>query len=178
MAASTAVSVRLSCSSAVGPTSRLPKMVGQTTIPVWSIKETDARYLLDLLSSTDTPGVDPARGALSEYPIRVKLGSFAPAMASFSSRGPIIGYGQVKPDVTAPGVQVLSGTVRVGGIGVSTAPGVSYMVDPTGYKSANGTSFSSPIVAGIAALIRQKHPTWTPAMVRAALGRGGTAESR
>jgi subtilisin family serine protease len=143
--------------------------VGQTTIPVWSIKETDARYLLDLLSSTDTPGVDPARGALSEYPIRVKLGSFAPAMASFSSRGPIIGYGQVKPDVTAPGVQVLSGTVRVGGIGVSTAPGVSYMVDPTGYKSANGTSFSSPIVAGIAALIRQKHPTWTPAMVRAAL---------
>jgi subtilisin family serine protease len=143
--------------------------IGHSTIPVWSIKETDARYLLDLLSSTDTPGVDPARGALSEYPIRVKLGPYTPAMAAFSSRGPILGYGQVKPDVTAPGVQILSSTVRAGGIGVSTAPGVSYMIDPTGYKSANGTSFSSPIVAGVVALLKQKHPTWTPAMLRAAL---------
>jgi subtilisin family serine protease len=143
--------------------------VVNSTIPVWSIKETDARYLLDLLSSADATGVDPARGALSEYPIRVKLGMYTPAMAAFSSRGPILGYGQVKPDVTAPGVQILSATVRAGGIGVSTAPGVSYMIDPTGYKSANGTSFSAPIAAGVAALIKQKHPQWTPAMIRAAL---------
>jgi subtilisin family serine protease len=152
-----------------------PDLAGITTvnslIPVWGIQEQDAAYLLDLLSSTDNDAGDPAKGALSEYPVRIRLGSYTPAMAAFSSRGPIIGYGQVKPDVTAPGVQVLSSTVRAGGIGVgvSVPPGVSYMIDPTGYKSANGTSFSSPITAGIVALIKQKHPTWTPSMIRAAL---------
>jgi subtilisin family serine protease len=143
--------------------------VGASTIPVWSINETDANYLLDLLSSNDNDAGDPAKGALSEFPIRIKLGAYTPAMASFSSRGPIIGYGQIKPDVTAPGVQILSATVRAGGIGVSTAPGVSIMIDPTGYKSANGTSFSAPITAGIVTLIKQKHPTWTPSMIRASL---------
>lgn len=143
--------------------------VGASTIPVWSMNEADANYLLDLLSSTDNDAGDPAKGALSEFPIRIKLGAYTPEMASFSSRGPIIGYGQIKPDVTAPGVQILSATVRAGGIGVSTAPGVSIMIDPTGYKSANGTSFSTPITAGIVALMKQKHPTWTPSMIRAAL---------
>ncbi|HEV2763185.1 MAG TPA: S8 family serine peptidase, partial [Pyrinomonadaceae bacterium] len=143
--------------------------VGQTLVPTWSILESDARYLLDLLASNDPVGVDPAKGALSEYPIRIRQGAFSPAMAAFSSRGPVGGYGQVKPDVTAPGVGILSATVRVGGVAVSTAPGFSYMFNPTGYTSASGTSFSSPITAGIAALIKQKNPNWTPAMIRAAL---------
>lgn len=139
--------------------------VGASVIPVWSIQETDARYLLDLLSSTDLPGVDPATGVLSEFPIRIKQGSFTPAMAAFSSRGPVGGYGQVKPDVTAPGVAILSATVRAGGVATSGA----IMMNPTGYISASGTSFSSPITAGVVALIRQKNRQWTPAMIRAAL---------
>jgi subtilisin family serine protease len=139
--------------------------VGQALIPTWSMQESDARYLLDLLSSSDAPGVDPAKGALSEYPIRVRQGSFMPAMAAFSSRGPVGGWGQIKPDVTAPGVGILSATVRAGG--VSTAGG--FMFNPTGYVSASGTSFSSPITAGVAALVKQKNLTWTPAMIRAAL---------
>jgi subtilisin family serine protease len=139
--------------------------VGHAAIPTWSIQESDARYLLDLLSSTDAPGVDPAKGALSEFPVRVRQGAFKPAMAAFSSRGPVGGWGQIKPDVTAPGVGILSATVRVGG--VSPAPG--FMFNPTGYISASGTSFSSPITAGVAALVKQKNLTWTPAMIRAAL---------
>ena len=137
-------------------------------IPAWSIPETDARYLLDLLSSTDSNGIDPAKGVLSEFPIRVRLGEYSPAMATFSSRGPVEGFGQVKPDVTAPGVQILSATVPAGGVEVAVV-GFATMFDPTRYKSANGTSFSGPIVAGCAALIKQKHPDWTHSMVRAAL---------
>lgn len=139
--------------------------VANSTVPVWSILESDARYLLDLLASHDAVGVDPAKGVLSEFPVRVKLGSFTPAMADFSSKGPVGGFGQVKPDVTAPGVGILSATVRAGGV----SPAPSYMFHPSGYVSASGTSFSSPITAGVAALIKQKNPTWTPAMIRAAL---------
>ncbi|HLM56484.1 MAG TPA: S8 family serine peptidase [Pyrinomonadaceae bacterium] len=139
--------------------------VGHSTIPVWSITESDARYLLDLLSSTDAPGVDPAKGTVSEFPVRIKQGAFTPAMASFSSKGPVGGFGQVKPDVTATGVGILSATVRVGG--VSPSPG--FMFHPSGYVSASGTSMSSPVTAGVATLVKQKNPQWTPAMIRAAL---------
>ncbi len=139
--------------------------VGHSLIPAWSITESDARYLLDLLASTDAPGVDPAKGVVSEYPVRIKQGSFTPAMASFSSKGPVGGFGQVKPDVTGPGVGILSATVRVGG--VSPSPG--FMFHPTGYVSASGTSMSSPVTAGVATLVKQRNPRWTPAMIRAAL---------
>jgi len=139
--------------------------VGHSLIPVWSITESDARYLLDLLASADPPGVDPAKGVVSEYPVRIKAGAFTPAMASFSSKGPVGGFGQVKPDVTATGVGILSATVRVGG--VSPSPG--FMFHPTGYVSASGTSMSSPVTAGVAALVKQRNPQWTPAMIRAAL---------
>lgn len=139
--------------------------LGNSTIPTWSIAETDANYLLDLLSATDNNATDPAVGALSEFPIRLEPGSFRPAMADFSSKGPVGGFGQIKPDITAPGVNILSSTVRVGG--VSTGGGT--MFDPTGFISASGTSFSSPITAGVVTLIKQKNITWTPAMVRAAL---------
>ncbi|HEV2864036.1 MAG TPA: S8 family serine peptidase [Pyrinomonadaceae bacterium] len=139
--------------------------VGHSTIPVWSITESDARYLLDLLASNDAPGVDPAKGVVSEFPVRIKQGTFTPAMASFSSKGPVGGYGQVKPDVTATGVGILSATVRAGGV----SPSPSFMFHPSGYVSASGTSMSSPVTAGVATLVKQKNPQWTPAMVRAAL---------
>src|SRR5689334_1853865 len=86
-------------------------------------------------------------------------------MADFSSRGPVLGFGQVKPDVTAPGISILSATVAVGGAETSA----STMFDPTRYISASGTSFSGPITAGVAALIKQKHPDWIASQVRAAL---------
>jgi subtilisin family serine protease len=137
----------------------------QTTVPARSIGQVDADYLLDLLSSTDNDTGDPAKGGLSEFPIRLKAGTFQPAMADFSSRGPVTGFGQIKPDITGPGVNIISATVRAGAVATSG----STMFDPTGYISASGTSFSSPITAGAVTLIKQKHMNWTPAMIRAAL---------
>ena len=79
------------------------------------------------------------------------------AFASFSSGGPRTGDSAFKPDITAPGVSI-----------VSTASG-------TGNKGyvLSGTSMASPHVAGIAALVRQAHPDWTPEEVKAAIVNSG-----
>lgn len=88
-------------------------------------------------------------------------------MAVFSSRGPNGGVDDIiKPDVTAPGVQILAGNSPTPFIG---APGELF-------QAIQGTSMSSPHVAGIGALLRGAHPTWTPAMIRSALTTTGSQD--
>lgn len=83
-------------------------------------------------------------------------------LASFSSRGPVASTYDIKPDVVAPGVSVYS-----------TYPYFVHSPDKVDYTNAyariSGTSMASPHVAGIAALILQAHPDYTPADVKAAL---------
>ena len=84
----------------------------------------------------------------------------APDMAVFSSRGPNGAVSDIiKPDVTAPGVQILAGNSPTPFIG---APGQLF-------QAIQGTSMSSPHVAGVGALLVGEHPDWTPAMIRSAL---------
>ncbi len=71
-------------------------------------------------------------------------------LAEFSSRGPVTGTWDIKPDIVAPGVAINS-----------TIPG--------GYLSLEGTSMAAPHVAGACALIKQAHPDWTPEQIKAAL---------
>ncbi|MCB0724632.1 MAG: S8 family serine peptidase [Ignavibacteriae bacterium] len=75
-------------------------------------------------------------------------------IASFTSNGPT-SDGRTKPDVVAPGVRVY----------------VAAMSDKKedGYRFSDGTSFSTPITAGVAALILSVHPELTPMQVRDAL---------
>jgi hypothetical protein len=75
------------------------------------------------------------------------------------------GLGQIKPDVTAPGINILSATIKAG---LATKDGGT-MFDPSGYTLATGTSFSGPHVSGVAALIKQAHLDWTPDMIRTAM---------
>ncbi len=140
----------------------------RSTIPCAIVSPTDGEILVDALSSTDNNAVDPANGAISELPIRLNpflTNEFVGETAGFSSRGPVQGLGQVKPDVTAPGVGILGATARVGG----ATSGGGTMFDPTGYIKANGTSFSGPQVAGAVAIVKQAHLNYTPDMIRAAL---------
>ncbi|MGH2589465.1 MAG: S8 family serine peptidase [Actinomycetota bacterium] len=85
----------------------------------------------------------------------------APTMTDFSSRGPDpVAEDIIKPDVTAPGIQILAGNSPFPDAGSVT--GELFM-------AIAGTSMSSPHVAGLFALISQEHPDWTPAMAKSAL---------
>jgi subtilisin family serine protease len=81
-------------------------------------------------------------------------------MGSFSSRGPNPSVpGVLKPDVTAPGVDILAAfNTPAGSIGA-----------PPEYNSISGTSMSGPHTAGAATLLRALHPDWSPDEVRSAL---------
>ncbi len=133
--------------------------VRASTIPVVGISKANGEYLKAQIGSD-------AVGAVSAAKLRLnKTLLFNPQATDFSSRGPVQGLGQVKPDVTAPGLNLLSATVRVGGAETNTAT----MFDPTGYIKASGTSFSGPHVTGAVALVKQAHPDYTPDMIRTAL---------
>ncbi|MGZ8606666.1 MAG: S8 family serine peptidase [Actinomycetota bacterium] len=81
-------------------------------------------------------------------------------MTSFSSRGPVGEF--LKPDVTAPGMQILAG---------HTPQPVSVFGGPPGelFQVIAGTSMSSPHAAGVSALVKAAHPGWTPGQVKSAL---------
>ncbi len=83
-------------------------------------------------------------------------------MTAFSSRGPLGSF--VKPDVTAPGIQILAGTT----------PEPNPAAIPTGpagelYMAIAGTSMSSPHSTGVSALVKAAHPDWTPGQIKSAL---------
>ncbi|PYS70154.1 MAG: hypothetical protein DMF69_14530, partial [Acidobacteria bacterium] len=135
--------------------------VRASLIPVVGISKVNGDYLKAQIGN----------GPVSASQLRLnKALFFQPQMTDFSSRGPIEGLGQIKPDVTAPGLGIYGATVRVGSVETSTGS----MFDPTGYIHASGTSFSGPHVSGAVALIKQAHLNFTPAMVRAALANTAT----
>jgi hypothetical protein len=81
-------------------------------------------------------------------------------MAAFSSRGPAGPY--IKPDITAPGVQILAGHTPTPGTTTGGPPGEYF-------QAIAGTSMSGPHIAGSAILLAGLHPTWTPGQIRSAL---------
>jgi hypothetical protein len=81
-------------------------------------------------------------------------------MAGFSSRGPLGDF--LKPDVTAPGVQILAGNTPVP---VGEGAGIQGEL----YQAIQGTSMSSPHSAGVSALVAAAHPDWTPGQIKSAL---------
>ncbi|WP_329598264.1 S8 family peptidase [Streptomyces pseudovenezuelae] len=141
------------------------------------------------LGQEDTPGEDPVEAAVNalskstgmltvaaagnEGPDAGTVGSPGAAesaltvgavdgedrLADFSSTGPTAGSA-LKPDLTAPGVDVVSARAAHG-----------YLGDPAadGYVSMSGTSMATPHVAGAAAILAQRHPDWTGARIKQAL---------
>ncbi|MFE9750566.1 S8 family serine peptidase [Saccharothrix saharensis] len=81
-------------------------------------------------------------------------------LAEFSSRGPRWDDDAIKPDITAPGVDIVAAKAKNGRIGTP--------VDD-GHVALSGTSMSAPHVAGAAAIVAAQHPDWTPAQIKAVL---------
>jgi len=82
----------------------------------------------------------------------------APFTAAFSSRGPLRAGGGdlLKPDMIAPGQDILAAVAPPGNAGLD-------------FNLYSGTSMSTPHVAGLAALLKDLHPGWSPMMIKSAL---------
>jgi subtilisin family serine protease len=105
--------------------------------------------------SIDSPGNAPSAITVAASTLGDGDGTRPDHVADFSSAGPTPVSLQLKPDVTAPGVDVLSS------------------VPAHDFELLDGTSMATPHVAGGAALLLQRHPTWTVEQVKSALASTG-----
>lgn len=128
----------------------LPSVPG-TTIPVFSVVTADGNALAAF--SASNPGMTAAIG----YP-PTPLPATPDVLAAFSSRGPAANFDLVKPDVTAPGVNILA-----------VVSGTAITGSENAVDLMSGTSMASPHHAGAAGLIRQAQPTWTVPEIKSAL---------
>jgi hypothetical protein len=89
---------------------------------------------------------------------------FGDVIADFSSRGPLEEdqLGISKPDLAAPGVQILAGNTPQPALPEAGPPGELF-------QAIAGTSMASPHVAGAGALLKALHPDWSPGQIKSAL---------
>lgn len=124
-------------------------------IPTSHMNWNEGSQVLDFLASHPNVMGTMTAGSPSE--------AAGDVLATFSSRG---GPGQVlgvnKPDITAPGVQILAG---------ASPQHVELASGPQGelFQAIAGTSMSSPHIAGSAALLKALHPDWSPSQIKSAL---------
>ncbi|MFC7264543.1 S8 family serine peptidase [Streptomyces lutosisoli] len=117
-------------------------------------KETGALFVI-AAGNIGAPSSIGSPGA-ADSALTVGAVDSADEAAYFTSAGPRYGDNALKPDVSAPGVDILAAR--------------SQLVDGSGYyTSMSGTSMATPHVAGVAALLAEKHPDWTGAQLKDAL---------
>ncbi|WP_163508748.1 S8 family serine peptidase [Fodinicola acaciae] len=156
----------------------------------WAAKTVHAKVVNISIGGGDTPGLDPLETAVEDLSaatgtlfviaagndgcdgcvnspgsadsaLTVAAVDKKDKLANFSSRGPRIGDSAIKPDIAAPGVNIVAAKAKNGVIGVPS--------DNPKYVSLDGTSMATPHVAGSAAIIAGEHPDWTGQRIKAAL---------
>ncbi|KAA8522331.1 hypothetical protein F0562_013308 [Nyssa sinensis] len=127
-------------------------------LPATVISTEDGLKIMDYIRSTDNP--------IATILVSETLNdTMAPIVVSFSSRGPNpFNPDILKPDLTAPGVDILAAWSPV------SPPSIYY--DDTRsvkYNVISGTSMSCPHASGAAAYVKAVHPNWSPAAIKSAL---------
>ncbi|PPR86745.1 hypothetical protein GOBAR_AA33948 [Gossypium barbadense] len=126
-------------------------------LPATQISTSDGEKILDYIKTTNPIATILLGETLTDY--------MAPYVVSFSSRGPNpITPDILKPDLTAPGVDILAAWSPI-------APPSIDWEDPRSvdYNIISGTSMSCPHASGAAAYVKAAHPDWSPAAVKSAL---------
>jgi subtilisin family serine protease len=126
------------------------------TVPTVHVLAPSGLAIKTYLAGTAAP-----TGAIAQSAI--VLNAAAPFTSSTSSRGPLLaGNGDVlKPDLIAPGTDILAAVAPPGNSGRN-------------FDLYSGTSMSSPHVAGLAALFKERFPSWSPMAIKSALMTTGT----
>ena len=134
-----------------------------TSIPFAMIGSTAGKQIRTFLAGTST-----GRPATLDPAFR-EVSATADEVAVFTSQGPSIGNANdnrdteflIKPELVAPGTDLLVAT--------QTYDSNSPLYSPTGFQVAQGTSFAAPLVAGAAALVKQRNSSFTPQQVKSAV---------
>ncbi|XP_057989652.1 cucumisin-like [Hevea brasiliensis] len=127
-------------------------------LPVSPVSSEDSANILKYINTTG----NPTATIFKSFEEKDEL---APYVVSFSSRGPNpITADILKPDLTAPGVDILAAWSEA-----TTVTGSEWDHRVVPYNIISGTSMSCPHASGAAAYVKSFHPTWSPAAIKSAL---------
>jgi subtilisin family serine protease len=125
----------------------------QITIPVVMVSGADGAVLLDAVSPNYPATFNEVVVNVTLSDELVEVPGFGDAMTDFTSAGPARLTSDLKPDISAPGFNIAAAAVGTGNESIELS----------------GTSMAAPHVSGVAVLLRQLHPSWTPAQIKGVL---------